>query len=220
MPFIHTVKQGECLSSIAALYGFADYRTIYDDPANAELARRRKDPHLLFPGDCIVIPDNRHRQVACKSGQLHVFSIKRTRRFLRLILKDAEDKALANLQYTLQAGNEHKTGTTNPDGLLEAWIRADVEEAQLTLLPDKLCISLRIGHLDPVEHDDSKEPIVSGIQARLNNLGFASDGIDGQLGEPTRSALRRFQEGVLRRQDPDGAPDAETRSTLSRMHGC
>ena len=220
MPLTHTVKQGECLSSIAALYGFADYRAIYDDPANAEFARRRKNPHVLFPGDNLVIPDSRNRQVACKTGQLHVFSIKRPRRFLRLILKDAEDKALANLQYTLQAGNERKTGTTKPDGLLEAWIPVDIEEAQLTLLPDQLCISLRIGHLDPVEHDDSKDPVVSGIQARLYNLGFARDGIDGELGEPTRCALRRFQQDILRRQDPDGVPDAETRSTLSRMHGC
>ena len=34
----HIVKAGEHLSTIAEIYGFRDYRSIWDDPANAALS--------------------------------------------------------------------------------------------------------------------------------------------------------------------------------------
>jgi hypothetical protein len=52
----HTVQQGELLSRIAKASGFRDYRTIWNDPKNADLRRRRHNPHHLFPGDVVWVP--------------------------------------------------------------------------------------------------------------------------------------------------------------------
>ena len=41
MPITHVVAQGDCFSKIARRYGFADYKVIYNDPANAELKKKR-----------------------------------------------------------------------------------------------------------------------------------------------------------------------------------
>ena len=54
---VHTVEQGEHLSSIAAKYGFQKVATIWDHPDNAGLKSKRKNPHILLPGDKVVIPE-------------------------------------------------------------------------------------------------------------------------------------------------------------------
>lgn len=46
----HLVKQGECLSSIAAQYRFA-WEQLWNLPQNRELRLKRKNPNILFPGD-------------------------------------------------------------------------------------------------------------------------------------------------------------------------
>jgi hypothetical protein len=53
----HVVKTGENLSSIARKYGYSNWRTIIDDPTNAEFKRTHQNPNLIFPGERIVIPD-------------------------------------------------------------------------------------------------------------------------------------------------------------------
>ena len=65
----HRVKQGECLTSIAARYGFADWRAIYQHPNNAELRKKRPNPSLLFPGDALFIPEKRRKTVAAQTGK-------------------------------------------------------------------------------------------------------------------------------------------------------
>ena len=51
----HTVKQGECLSSIAHRYGFKNAGLLYDHPDNEAFRKRRPDPAVIFPGDEIKI---------------------------------------------------------------------------------------------------------------------------------------------------------------------
>ena len=65
----HTVKQGECLSSIAAKYGFGDWKALYDHPSNAALKKKRPNPHVLFPGDVVSIPEKEKKQARVKTGQ-------------------------------------------------------------------------------------------------------------------------------------------------------
>ena len=40
MPTTYIVRQGDCWARIARQFGFADYKLLYDDPANEELLTR------------------------------------------------------------------------------------------------------------------------------------------------------------------------------------
>ena len=53
----YTVKQGDCITSIAFNKGFYE-KTIWDHPDNAKLKNDRKDMKILQPGDKVVIRGN------------------------------------------------------------------------------------------------------------------------------------------------------------------
>ena len=58
---------------------------------------------------------------------------------------------------------------------------------------------------------------ISGIQSRLNNMGFDAGPIDGELGKRARLALRRFQWRY--KLAITGEPNDQTRSQLVDVHG-
>lgn len=186
---IHTVTQGECLSSIAKKYGFAQWKTLYDHPENAELKKQRKNPSLLLPGDGVWIPEKEQKEVECAAGQKHRFTVKSPKALFRVVLKDGSGEHYGNKKYELTVGDRTWKGTTDGKGLVEQKIEQDAAEAQLVVwLDDKTshAWTLRLGHLDPAE-------TVSGAQARLRNLGYDAGPIDGQPGPKLEAALRAFQ---------------------------
>ncbi len=75
MPREHVIQEGESTISLSAEYGFLA-NTIWDDPANAALKTRRKDMNVLFPGDTLVIPDKRFKDVTGPSEKGIVFEEK------------------------------------------------------------------------------------------------------------------------------------------------
>lgn len=137
---------------------------------------------------------------------------------LRIVVRDDEGRAVGNEPYLLKVGDESYRGKTDARGLLDHRIPVGVTEGELSLLQKKMTFPLAIGHLDPV--DDPDDRALTGVQARLNNLGFFCGPVDGVRGPSTTAAIRRFQEHVLRRSNPDGELDAEARQALIREHGC
>jgi peptidoglycan hydrolase-like protein with peptidoglycan-binding domain len=77
-------------------------------------------------------------------------------------------------------------------------------------------LHLRLGYLNPAR--DTPQGNVSGIQARLKNLGYHIPRLDGVLDTTTRAALAMFQadEGL----EFTGEPDATTLNKLEERHGC
>src|SRR5438045_657493 len=71
----HEVSQGECMSSIAAQYGFL-WKTIWNDGENAELRGERPNPNLLYPGDVVFIPEKKIKEESCATETLHKFKRK------------------------------------------------------------------------------------------------------------------------------------------------
>ncbi|MBL4683182.1 MAG: peptidoglycan-binding protein [Nannocystaceae bacterium] len=65
--------------------------------------------------------------------------------------------------------------------------------------------------MDPVE-------TTRGYQARLRNLGFGSDPIDGIHGPKTRAAVRAFQR--FADLDIDGIVGPNTQRKLADAYGC
>jgi N-acetylmuramoyl-L-alanine amidase len=216
----HTVQQGECLSTIAKQHKFLNYRTIYEHPQNEALRRKRPNAHVLFPGDQIYIPDKKERRERCGTGRAHRFVLTKTRAEIRIIIKDADGKPVPGAPYELRLRDVVLEGTTDDTGLLRQDIPIGEQSAELHLPGQNMKWQLRIGHLDPVEDADRDYAIISGIQARLNNLGFHCGAADGVAGPKTKAALKRFQSEVLKRQDPDGEPDGDIRQALVREHHC
>jgi hypothetical protein len=219
VPEIHIVEQGESLSRLADRFGFSDWHTIYDHPSNETFRRDRPNPETLLPGDKIYIPDRQIRHESGVTERRHRFEVRLPEAWIRLVLKDALGRALSNLSYTLRVGSKTQHGTTDAEGALRGTVPIHIEHGTLTLDSLQRTWRLKIGHLDPVQNKTAGDPIVSGIQARLNNLGYWCGKVDGLLGPKTRTALQRFQRAALRRPQADGSPDAQTCTTLEACHG-
>jgi hypothetical protein len=212
----HKVKQGECLSSLAARYRLSDWRAIHNHPNNTSFFAARTNPNVLSVGDWVYVPD---MDASPKSGAIdekNTYVCKRDRTLLRLVIADEFGEPYSQAGYTLEIGDDRFEGNTDEQGMLERRIDPAAPSGVLTIrfpgAPRRHCTwRLKFGHLDPVDQ-------VTGIQARLNNLGFASGPVDGVMGPVTTEAVRAFQ----RRYDlrADGNPDSVTQAKLEEVHGC
>jgi Putative peptidoglycan binding domain/LysM domain len=206
----HVVKSGECLSSIAKAYGFADWRVIYNDPENAGFKKKRPNPDLIYPGDVLRIPTSEPAAIEIATGQRHKIVIKLPKAKLRILLEIEEPYA-----YELTVGDQKLTGQSDGKKPIEAEIRADLDAGQLAVWPasgDKSLATtwdLALGHLDPVEE-------LSGVQARLSNLGYYWAAVDGQPSPDVDDAVRRFQ--LDEQIDPANGLDDTTRARLGKRH--
>lgn len=206
----YTVKEGDCLSSIAAAHGFA-WQTLWNHADNAELKRRRKDPNVLCPGDEVVIPERKSKTESGATETRHRFRVTGGKTVLRLrLLKEGESRA--HEPYKLDIDGEWYEGTTDGDGQIEQKIPADAKKGKLLLgEKDSETIELNLGGVDPVDE-------VKGIQQRLKNLGLPCGKIDGELGEKTQAALKRFQQA--NGLEATGQADQATKDKLVELHGC
>jgi hypothetical protein len=187
----HTVRQGECLSSIAAKYGFSDFRTIYNHPENADFKSKRPNPNLIYPGDIVSIPEPTAKAATCATGKSHRFKLKLPRALLRLEVQLEEPH-----HYELLVGGETFPGTTDGKSPIEHRIPPLAAEGRLELWPategneeareGAFFWDLAIGHLDPIE-------MLSGVQGRLANLGYYSGPIDGRDSPDLSLAIASFE---------------------------
>jgi hypothetical protein len=211
----HIVQQGECLSRIAAQYGFRDYLTVYNDPGNADLRKKRPDPNMLFPGDVIFIPDKTSKVVPAETAKEHQFRVPGSQRFLRIRVEDIDGKKVVSKPYELEIEGVITQGVTGPDGVIQQHIPVHAENGSLTV--GQHSWPLAIAHLNPL--DDVDDDGVSGIQGRLRNMGYDPGPIDGIMGPLTKAAIEEFQE-----DNPplavDGICGPLTRARLVEVYGC
>lgn len=209
----HTVHQGECLSSIAKRYGFADPKVIWDHASNQGIKEKRHgDSNVLFPGDVLFIPDRGAKKVEKKSGGAHTFKAKAPTKKLHLILKDSRDQPLAGKSYTLEMGSETLKGTTDGAGVLDREIPPDVKSAKLTV--DKYHWDLDIGHLNPVL--EAPDEGYSGIVERLKNLGYMGEQAAQSTIARIKTAVERFQEEHS--LPATGKADPPTKQKIEQAH--
>lgn len=213
----HVVKQGECLSSIAAKHGFASWKTIYDAPENSQFRHDRPDPNLIYPGDNVFIPDKGGKKDDAPVDNKHKYKKHSTKTYLRIFMKDFTGDPLVGLRYRLKVGAQVTDGTLGDDGKLEEPISPTATDANLTLWVEEEPVerrynwALKIGALDPVE-------TVRGVQARLNNLAHDSGKVDGIIGPITKGATIEFQQKY--ELDDDGIAGPITKGKLKEIYGC
>jgi peptidoglycan hydrolase-like protein with peptidoglycan-binding domain len=209
----HVVRQGECLAAIAHAAGFAKPLDIWNDPHNAALRdKRHGDSNVLYPGDLLWIPEKASKTTAKPTGASHPFTAKVVQKALRIVIRDAQDEPVTGADWTLVTGGQTFTGKTDGQGAVEAKIPASATDGKLTV--GKQTWPIVIGHLNPVLHtgDDG----ISGIQARLRNLGYLAEHTWGQLCDRTTDAIRRFQQDYA--LPPTGKPDAPTKEKIVSAH--
>ena len=193
MASYYSVRQGDHLSSIAKVFGFSDYQTIWDDPNNAALKQQRQNPNVLLPGDSLYIPDRQQRVESRSTDQKHPFVLKTKPLKLRLVLEDLYEEPIANASCLLILGGDTIHLTTDGNGKIEHVIQPDTQDATLVIQDvaqtpvNNTPIVINIGHLDPVDE-------ISGQIARLNNLGyFAGDPNRPDQAMVFKSAVEEFQ---------------------------
>lgn len=199
MPY-YTVKQGEWVSKIASRYGLT-WETLRNHPENAHLRRKRQSPNVIHPGDKLFVPSPMQRHEYGETGRRYIFRLKGRRTQLRVQLEAPDGSPLAQKRFSLSSENESIEGTTSDTGHIDSLISNETQRATLTVwrsddAKDRLTFNLRLGHLDP-------ETEITGIQARLNNLGYPVGAVDGILSPRTRTAIRTFRMDYNLPEDDD-----------------
>ncbi len=205
----HKVEAGECMTSIADHYKFF-METLWQHAANKELREKRKDPTRLMKGDVVKIPDPRPRPFFAHTGDRFVVRLRGIPALLRMQFLHPDGSPRAGEPWKLEFEGQKVEGKLDGWGRLEADVSPEVQDATLTLGEgdDESSFDLKLGHLDPVEE-------VSGIQARLNGLGYDCGGVSGSMDDKTQEALKHFQgaHGL----EESGEADEKTRELLRDM---
>ena len=208
MPTNHTIEQGETTIGLSEEFGlFTD--TIWNDPANASLKQLRQDMNVLLPGDVLVIPDLRLKEVTKPDAKKHRFKRKGVPAKFRLQVFDGE-LPRANQKYQLVIDGKSSSGAADGQGVLELYVPPQAQEGLVRIGPDNFQFTLRFGHLNPISD-------ITGVQNRLANLGFLDqDAVSGEWDDATKSALGEFQ---TRFQLPvTGQADQATRDKLQAVY--
>jgi Putative peptidoglycan binding domain len=240
----HTVKAGECMAQLAAFYGFASWKTLYDDPGNEALRKKRPNPNLLAPGDVVTIPDKKPKELEVKAGASHRFKVALPKAKLRIYLRGLVGEKLAAAKYKLEIDGKTLEGTTDGEGLLELSIPPQAMTAKLEVAltappeppkpsPDGLDLPKETFKIPKEPNNPARgKPLptaivwelslgalgpvetVSGLQSRLHNLGY-HDAVTGADNAETAAAVRAFQAD---RKLTLGNVDDPTRAELEKVH--
>jgi len=203
----HTVRQGDCISSIAERHGLF-WETVWQHPNNAGLRERRGDPNVILPGDVVFVPERRIAEYRRPTGATHTFQRKGVPAQLRLQFLEG-DQPRANEAFTITVDGVETRGQTDGDGVLQVSIRPTAMRATVRFDSDGEEVDLQLGMLDPVES-------MTGVKARLLNLGFDVPSVSDGLDDATREALREFQQRVG--LPVTGEADDATRARLAELH--
>jgi hypothetical protein len=205
----YTVRQGDSITSIAFEQGFY-WETIWQHPNNAGIRELRENPYVLHPGDELFIPDRQTRQVSGSSEQRHRFRRRGVPERFSVRLLDENEAPRTSEPYTLLIDGVVHQGNTDSDGMIQASVLPNARQGRLIVGEQgRETFHIRLGHLDPPDG-------ISGIQARLRNLGLYHGDIDGQLNPETIAAIEAFQEE--KDLEITGEMDDDTRGCLNDLH--
>jgi hypothetical protein len=209
---VHTVAQGECVSSIADKEGFF-WESIWQHDRNKSIRQKRKNPNALQPGDQLFIPDIRKREESCSTAQRHRFQLKGVPVRFNVQVLNEQGEPRAGVPFVLDIDGKVTRGEIPADGNLSEIIKPNAKLAKLTLNPPdgiKETYELQLGFMNPV--DD-----IAGAKGRLKNLGYYKGAITASMDEETAEAIRQFQErtGLA----ITGEIDGPTQAALEQNHG-
>jgi peptidoglycan hydrolase-like protein with peptidoglycan-binding domain len=187
MPASHTIVDGDTVARLAAAAGLLP-DTVWNDPANDALRETREHPNLLVPGDVLVIPDRRVKEVTIATGKAHTFVRHSVPDEFHERFLDRDGKPREGVAYLVSvdsvAVEQAKLGA---DGGIRIALHPGACEVQVELNDGGAVETyrFRVGFLLPLSE-------LRGVQQRLCSLGHVCP-TDGAAGEETTAALRAFQ---------------------------
>lgn len=192
----HEVTQGDTTVRLAFAAGH-HWSTVWQHGQNASLRQLRKHHNVLLPGDRLFIPAIRPRQVSKPTDATHQFVRKGIPEKFNLQFLDYDNKPLSNAPYILTLDGFASTGNLDGDGWLRVFVRPDVRSGRIEVGPhgSLAACDLHFGNLDPLS-------TLTGIQARLRNLGLYDGPIDGETNDLLKEAVRAFRIA-------EGLPDSD-----------
>jgi hypothetical protein len=204
----YVVAEGESVPTVALRAGFF-WETLWNHPDNAELEQARKDPAILMPGDRVVVPELRLKQLPVATGARHVFRRRGVpSRFSVQLFERGKPRAGQPYRLEIEDGTTIE-GTLDDEGLLDVFLDATVKQATLVVGEDEEAYDVEIGRLLPIDSP-------AGVQQRLANLGCYSGAIDGTGDDALGAAIRAFQ--AKSSLPITGETDDTTRAALATAH--
>ena len=208
----HRVAQGECLSAIAHRYGLPGWKKLWQHPKNAPLRNKRKSPHVLLPGDEVAVPSLDVYEIVRPTDATHRIVVKRAPRArVKLHLLDARRAPVVDGNYQLWANDELVAEGRIQDGNVECELGVQVRDVDLVARVGGQTVRRRL-HLAALDPHDA----LSGLQARLSNLGYYEGEIDGQESEMLARAVAEFRADAG--LEGDGQIDSALHEAVEREH--
>lgn len=210
----YTVEQGDTLLSIAKKHEYRSWEAIWNHEDNKALREERGDPQVLCAGDTVVIPPRETQPIELETNKRHTLVVKSFKAMFRTVVRDDTGKPLANARYSLQIGDEAINGMTDEEGVIQLELDPDPQEGTLKIFQNTqpetvITWTLKLGNLDPIT-------TLSGVKARLTNLGFSCGEINEEENEDLERALRDFQ--IVYRLPLTAEADDVTRQKLLYVH--
>jgi N-acetylmuramoyl-L-alanine amidase len=207
----HTIEPGDSTTKLSFEHGlFPD--SVWNHSENSKLRSDRKDLNVLHPGDELFLPDKELKEESCATEQHHKFKRKGVPEKLHVQFLDLYGKPLANKPYKLDLDGNQTRGDLDGEGRLDIYIPPNARQGKIEVGPNGSLASmdLNLGHLDPVSE-------LSGVQARLKNLGYYHGPLDGQASEPLDNAVLAFrgEHGLEAKSEVDD----QLRNKLKEVHG-
>jgi hypothetical protein len=208
-PYI--VRQGDYFTKLAHLRGF-NAETVWNDPANEALKKKRASMDVLEPGDIVYVPDEPKPRLPIAGGVVNHYVARIPKVPVNVRLK-VGGEILIDEPYVIRGvGPDPVRGKTDKNGYVTARVKVHVREIEVELPNRKRTLRVRVGDMDPMNE-------LSGLQKRLTHLGYylptktGTENFDALDPQQILSALKAFQ--AARKLPATGKLDDATRKALT-----
>jgi hypothetical protein len=208
----YVVRQGDYVRKLAFVHGF-DEEEVWNDPKNAELKDKRKDPNQLLPGDVLHFPRAMREGQALSKGTTNTYKAQVPKTKVRFTFEDGKGP-FAGEDFVIEGLGAPVEGKADGAGTVEIEAPVHVREARVHFTKKGLIFPVFIGDMDPLD-----EP--SGVRQRLQHIGYlrpAPEGLsEADAAGRDREAITNFQRA--KGLPPTGTMDDATRAALDEEHG-
>jgi len=215
----YEIKEGDWFARIVKEQGYGSvWKPIYDSGDNKEFRKKCPDPNLLIPGETCNLPDKGGKKENKGTEQKHKFELKGSKHQLHVVIVRPNGEPLKNTSFSILLEpvavdqlRVWQSGKTDGSGAIKWPITTDAEKATVEI--EDQVFELNIGWLEPVD-------TTKGVQARLQNLNYHIEAIDGLSGSGTTVAAVKAFQANHKLKETDGVAGTKTKAKLKEVYGC